>query len=232
MSDIRLNCSASAIIGSESAVHLVEQKERLESALMAEDVALTLDLSKAFLESIFKTILTDRLDEPDMNQNFHALYRNVRDEMPLNRNPKAQEILKNLTSSIIHNVCELRNNFGAASHGDDGYFDNPIEMPEAEMVAMAVDGVASFLYRKHRVGQDPELAARIHYDDYPEFNDWLDGQYDGYELHLSGTNEFIFTASKMIFMNDSGLYRDMLLQHQSTQLEDDEAENLEVQATV
>ena len=40
------------------------------------------------------------------------------------------------------------------------------------------------------------------------------------------------TASQMIFMNDPGLYRDMLLQYQSTEFEDEDVENLELEGTV
>ena len=57
----RLRLSTRAIAETEEAIHLIEQKERLEAAIQAQDSALSIDLSKAFLESIFKTIISDRL---------------------------------------------------------------------------------------------------------------------------------------------------------------------------
>ncbi|WP_215845545.1 hypothetical protein [Candidatus Pantoea bituminis] len=66
----RLSLSTKAIAGTDSAIHLIEQKERLEAAIQAQDSALSIDLSKAFLESIFKTIISDRLEEPDLRKEF------------------------------------------------------------------------------------------------------------------------------------------------------------------
>lgn len=208
-----------AMAPSEEAVHLIEQKSRLESALAASDTALVLDTAKSLLESVLKTILADRVAGADLEQDMSPLYKAVRDVLPLNRNEKALSLLKNLTNTVVHNVAELRNKFGAASHGDDGYWENPIELPEAEMIAQMVDGVTAFLYRKHKQLGDPEQAARIFYQDYPEFNDFLDGQFEGYNLHLDEKHSFSLPASKLIFMTDEKAYREMLVQYMSSEAE-------------
>lgn len=215
-----LSSSTRALAGSEGAVHLIQQKERVEQAVVSNDPALTLDTAKAFLESIFKTILSDRVVAPDLEQDLSPLYRSVRDVLPLNRDNEANEILKRLTNCIVHNLGELRNKYGAASHGDDGYVENPIEMPEAEMVARVVDGMAGFLFQKHKAHGNPELAARIYYGEHPEFDDFLDNQWPGYELPLSPENSISLPASKIIFLTDSDGYREMLLQYLSTEKED------------
>jgi hypothetical protein len=62
-SGLRLQLSTKAIVGNEEAIHLIEQKERLEAAALTNDAPLCLDLSKAFLETVFKTILNDRVDD-------------------------------------------------------------------------------------------------------------------------------------------------------------------------
>lgn len=211
-----------AIASSEGAVHLVEQKARLESALAANDTALVLDTAKSLLECVLKTILTDRVEGANLEQDMSPLYRSVRDALPLNRDTGAAELLTRLTNSVVHNVSELRNRFGAASHGDDGYWENPIEIPEAEMIAQMVDGMPAFLYRKHKQIDDPELAARIFYPDYPDFNDFLDGQFDGYKLHLDEKHMFSLPASKLIFMTDEKAYREMLVQYRSSEAEYEE----------
>ncbi len=199
------------------AVHLIEQKGRLEKAVLDEDAPLTLDTAKSLLETIFKTILVDRLEAPNLGQDFKPLYRNVRDEVLFNDNGEANSILGNLGSAIVHNVAELRNKFGAASHGDDGYFETPIQMNDAEMVAHVVDGLAGFIYRKHKHKNDPELAQRIYYSDYPEFNSFIDGQYPSYQFDLGGSAGINILPSNILFQNDQNVYREMLLQFRGTE---------------
>lgn len=219
-SEFFLSSSTRALAGTNDAVHLIEQKERVEQAVVSNDPALTLDTAKAFLESIFKTILSDRVATPNLDQDLSPLYRSVREVLPLNQDAAANEILKRLTNSIVHSVAELRNNYGAASHGNDGYFENPIEMPEAEMVARVVDGMAGFLFLKHKAHGDPEQAARIYYGEYPEFDDFLDNQWKGYDLPLSDAHRISLPASKIIFITEPDAYREMLLQYLSTEKED------------
>ena len=224
-SEFFLASSTRAILKLEDAVHLLKQKGRVEQAVAANDPALTLDTAKSFLESVLKTILADRIKKPDLFQDMNPLYKSVRDELPLNRDEVAAKILEKLTNSIVHNIAELRNKYGAASHGDDGFYDNPIEMPEAEMVAYLVDGMSGFLFQKHKMHGDPELAARIYYLDYPKFNDYLDNQYEGYKLPLDGDRYLDLLPSKILFLSDvdNYAYREMLLQYLSTEKEDLEA---------
>jgi hypothetical protein len=230
-SEFFLGSSTRAILGLEDAVHLLQQKERVEQAVVANDPALTLDTSKAFLESVLKTILSDRIAEPDLSQNMSPLYKSVRDVLPLNRDANAAEILKRLTNCIVHNVAELRNNYGAASHGDDGYADNPIEMPEAEMVAHLVDGMSGFLFRKHKSHGDPELAARIYYNDHQEFNDYLDAQRDGYKFELDEERAIELAPSQMLFYTDEDAYRELLIQFITAQKEEEAVEPEAVEIT-
>ena len=218
----KLGLSSRAISESEQAVHLLDQKDRLELALINDDIPLALDTAKSFLESIFKTILSDRLESPDLRLDFKPLYREVRDLVSFNQDEIASNILQRICSQIVHNVDELRNNFGAASHGDDGYYENPIERPELDMIVSMVDGFAACIYAKHRTSLSPEGASRIHYSDHQEFNDWVDNSYDGYSLTLSESNQFNFTSSQFIFNQDPNLYREMLLQYTSTKEEDEE----------
>lgn len=220
--DRSLGLCSRAMSENETAVHLVEQKDRLELAIINEDIPLVLDSARSFLESLFKTILNDRQDLPDLKQDFKPFYREVRDLIVFNQDSLANDILQRMGSQLVHNVDELRNNFGAASHGDDGYYENPIEIPELEMVVSMVDGFASCLLTKHRSSLSPHLASRIHYADHQEFNDWLDEQFPGYSLQLSETNLIELTSSKLLFTQDPNQYREMLLQYSSTEDEDNE----------
>lgn len=217
---LRLPLSTRAIVGNEEAVHLIEQKERLESALLQSDAPLSLDLSKAFLETIFKTIINDRVAEANTNLEFGPLFRAVKDNLDFSENADINDLLGKLAGQIVNVTGQLRNRYGAASHGDDGYHTNPIKMVEAEFIASSVDGLASCIYKKHKETLEPEVAHRLRYDDYPEFNDWLDEQFDGYNLPLGNGNIIQFTASQMVFQHDMEGYREMLVQYSSTEEEE------------
>ncbi len=221
-----LHSSTEALAASEDAVHLLEQKERLQRAVILKDPSLVLDTSKAFLESVFKTILQDREGANQIPANFGQLFRAVRTSSPMSADEGVADYLHKMASSIVHNVGELRNRYGAASHGSDGYHDCPVQMNDVHMVVQFVDGLAGFVLKKHRDSNDPEIAARIHYFDYPEFNDYWDEQYDGYEMPFSSTDQMLVPASELLFKNDLRAYREALLQYRSSE-EDDENESAE-----
>jgi len=217
---LKLQLSAKAIVGSEEAVHLIEQKERLEAAAISNDAPLCLDLSKAFLETIFKTILNDRLEKPQIPQQLYPLFRKVKDELPFNDDDDANSLVARLAGSIVNTVAELRNQFGAASHGNDGYHNNPIDMASAEFVMASIDGLASLMYRKHKHTVVAESAQRINYTDFVDFNEWFDEQNDDIKIVVGEGSVFFFAASQILFEQDIDAYREILLQYQSN-LDDD-----------
>lgn len=220
-SGLRLQLSTRAIVGSEEAVHLIEQKDRLEAAARTNDAPLCLDLSKAFLETVFKTILNDRLENPQIPQQLFPLFRRVKDELPFNDNQDANDLVARLAGSIVNVVAELRNKFGAASHGNDGYHNNPIDMPSAEFVMASVDGLASLMYRKHKHTVVAESAQRINYVDFGDFNEWFDDQNDDIKISIGKDSVFFFAASQILFEQDIEAYREVLLQYQSNPDEDE-----------
>lgn len=220
-STFRFKRSTGAIAETETARHLIEQKERLESAIERRDPSLSIDLSKAFLESIFKTIISDREDNPSFKKEFFPLYKQVKEHISFSENEHISEKLSNLAGSIVNTTGELRNKYGAASHGDDGYHHSPLSIHDVEFVMSAVDGLAAFLYTRHRETLEPDIHHRIQYDDYPEFNDWLDGQFDGFYMQLSEKIKIDKSASLILFEHDSTGYREMLIQYTSTEEDDD-----------
>ena len=210
--NFRLSSSTQAIAETDTATNLIEQKERLETAISNQDPSLSIDLSKAFLETIFKTILSDRVENPNLEKNFQPLFNDVKGVLELSSHRDISEKLSRLSNQIVHITGELRNRYGAASHGDDGYHQTPLTMGDVQFVASTVDGLASFLYRKHRETLDPREFQRVLYADYPEFNDFIDGQYDSFSMPLSTTRIIEFTASQLLFDRDPSLYREMLIQ--------------------
>lgn len=217
-----LQSSNEALASSESAFHLIEQKERIQQALANEDPALILDTCRAFLESVFKTILHDLSEEEHRSTKFGALFKSLSTRQPMSVDSHVAGCLLKIANSIVHNVGELRNRHGAASHGDDGYHICPVEMNDAYMIVQFVDGLAGFILKKHRESNNPEFAHRIHYKDYPEFNDFWDEQYDGYELPFSSAENFVVPASELLFNSDPKAYREALVQFRNNASEDDE----------
>ena len=220
-----LPSTSKAIVGSEEALHLLEQKQRVEYSVLINDPALTLDTSKALLETVFKTILKDRVVNPNLSQKVGSLYKDVKASLPFNRDDGAKVIFENLISSIVHNVLALRNEFGASSHGKDGHYVSPIEMPEAEMVAYLVDGASGFLLRKNRLLANPEYSQRIYYMDNEEFNDYLDTSNDPVDLKISDSEPIAY--SKVLFECDPKAYKEYIIQFNNQKEEDEDEELLE-----
>lgn len=216
-----LASSTNAIVGSAEAIHLIEQKERLERAVLSNDPALTLDTAKALLESTFKTIIADRDSEFDLSKDMPVLYKAVKELVTFHRDSDVQGMLEKLLGCIHNWIIQFRNRYGAASHGDDGYYENPVGMIEAELIAYVTDAMVGFLYAKHKQDGNPELLVRLYYNDYPEFNDYFDAQQaNGYSLNLGNEASYEVSPSQILYHTDSEMYREILLQFLSSEKED------------
>ena len=98
-SEFILPSTSKAIVGSEEALHLLEQKQRVERSVLINDPALTLDTSKALLETTYKTILKDRGETFKTTDKMNLLYRKVKEILPFNRDDEAKSMLENLVVS-------------------------------------------------------------------------------------------------------------------------------------
>ncbi len=221
MSDFKfiLPSTSEAIVGSEEALHLFEQMQRVEDSIAKNDPPLTLDTSKALLETTYKTILKDRGETFNASDNMNLLYKAVKKNLPFNHDDEAKGMLEKLVGVIAHWVPQLRNKFGASSHGKNGHYISPIEMPEAKMVVHLVDGVSGFLLRKSRLLANPENLQRIYYEDYEEFNDYLDTSYDPVDLKIN--NSTPITYSKALFGLDRDAYTEYLIQFNNQKEEEE-----------
>ncbi len=229
MSDFEfiLPSTSKAIAGSEEMLHLFEQMQRVQDSVAKKDSALTLDTSKALLETTYKTILKDKGETFDSSDDMNLLYKTVKEILPFSRDDEARSMLEKLTGTIAHWVPQLRNKFGASSHGKDGHFVSPIEMPEAEMVAYLVDGVSGFLLKKNRLLANPEYAERIYYLDHDEFNDYLDTSYDSVDLKINNSDPIPY--SKVLFDCDPKAYREYLIQfHNQEEEEKEDQQTIEI----
>ena len=213
MSLTRFEARSGQVIDNSSLAHLGDQIKRLELAIREDDPSLVLDTAKSFLESIFKTILEDYGKAVGKKEDLTGLYKNVLKVIELNHDDDANQKLSKLSKGVVHCLGELRNAYGGASHGKDGQFDNPINMPEAEMVAQFADGLGCFLIRKKQLLADPIERQRLHYTDYQEFNDYLDMTRDGYDLGIDQMGPLPY--SRILFNIDEAAYKELLIQFMS-----------------
>ena len=222
-----LPSTSKAIVGSKEAVHFFEQMQRVQDSVAKNDSALTLDASKALLETTYKTILNDSGESFDASDDMYLLYKTVKKILPFNRDDEAKIMLEPLVNTVAHWVPQLRNKFGASSHGKDSHYVSPIEMPEAEMVAYLVDGVSGFLLRKNRLLANPEYSQRIYYMDHEEFNDYLDTSYDPIDLKINNSSPIPY--SKILFDQEPEAYKESLLQFLNREEEEyEEQQTIEI----
>jgi hypothetical protein len=101
----------------------------------------------------------------------------------------------------IQGLCELRNGYGMASHGRDG-FSARLDLRQATLAAQAADTIVSFLYRIHRDALIQTPGARVYYEDHGDFNDAFDR--DNQPIRL-GDLELL--PSRVLFHADSEAYK-------------------------
>ena len=139
------------------------------------------DLSKALVQSVCRTVLSDLGSSADPNWDAPKLLRETTNRLRLlprghqNAGPARDSIDKTIRGLLqtIQGLCELRNSYGMASHGRD-ISSARLGQRQATLAAQAADTIASFLYRTHRDALAESPGDRVYYEDHPEFNQWLD----------------------------------------------------------
>jgi hypothetical protein len=104
----------------------------------------------------------------------------------------------------IQGLCELRNGYGMASHGRDG-FAARLDLRQATLAAQAADTIVSFLYRIHRDALVQAPGARVYYEDHAEFNETFDR--DNNPIRLG---EVELLPSRVLFHTDREAYKTAL----------------------
>lgn len=191
-----------------SASHLSERYTHLLDALSAENAAATCDQSKTFLETIFRTIITDRNGEisetPDRRASFVELYRQTCECL----DPQDSDItFLPIVKKGVTVIAAMRDNYGSSSHGQDGYHERKVELAEATFLARLSLAIAGYVYSRHKHSTSLHENARLHYEDNTLFNEHLDS--DG-DVEVAG----IFVApSKILFDNDPIAYKEQLIEY-------------------
>jgi len=203
------------MVGARAAVSDGPVAESIEQQINAIENSLesvpdfAFDLSKTLVESVCKTVLADIGQPADPNWDGPKLLRETtaclsmlpRDHPdPKKARDSVEKTIRGLLQTI-QGLCELRNNYGMASHGRDG-FAARLDLRQATLAAQAADTIVSFLYRIHRDALMQTPGARVYYEDHTDFNDAFDR--DNEPIRLS---ELELLPSRVLFHADREAYK-------------------------
>ena len=191
--------------------HMEAQVEAIEDAV-SSNPGLAFDLAKTLVESVCRTIITERGGSWAEGDDLPRLFREVRNNLavlPRHESQQAdirQSILQTINGlgSAVQGIAELRNKLGFASHGSDKSRPS-MGIAHAEMAAQAADTIVGFLYDVHV--QDLATAAKPDSPVNPnsDFDEYLDGEYE--VVNILGLE---FLPSEVLFQIEPESYRAFL----------------------
>ena len=189
--------------------------------------SLAFDLSKTLIESVCKTVLADIGQSANPNWDAPKLLKETTNRLnliprnhpdPAKARDSVEKTLRGMLQTI-QGLCELRNNYGMASHGRDA-FSARLDIRQATLAAHAADTIVSFLYRIHRDALMQTAGARVYYEDHADFNEAFDLEHETFRL---GNLEFL--PSRVLFHVDREAYRAALYEHLAEQVGPDSADD-------
>ena len=176
------------------------------------------DLSKTLVESVCKTVLA----RPRPRQIRNGTARGSCERRPTgsallprdhpDRQRRATRSRRRSAgcSRPSKGLCELRNSYGLASHGRDG-FSARLDLRQATLAAQAADTIVSFLYRIHRDALMQAPGARVYYEDHADFNEAFDRDNEVISAGRAGT-----AAEPVLFHADREAYKALERLHRRT----------------
>ncbi len=197
-------------------IHIEKQVDALELAVN-QNTGFAFDLAKTLVESTCKTIIKERGQLFDNDDDLPKLFKTVCNCVPflpfvLSGESEARKSLQQTLSGLntaLQGICELRNAFGFASHGSDG--PRPVmEGVQAILVAQAADAIIGVLYRVHRQDLARPKTVKLTYEDNKTFNEWIDDQCEPVRILALPA----YRPSDVLFNVDKDAYRDLLREYE------------------
>jgi hypothetical protein len=175
------------MVGARTAILSGPVAEAIEQTIAAIEDAIervpdfAFDLSKTLIESVCKTVLADIGRPAEANWDCPRLLRETTSRLSMlpRNHPDAAKARDSIDKTVrgllqtVQGLCELRQNYGIASHGRDAQAAR-LDVRQATLAAQAADTIVSFLYRIHRDALVNAPGARIYYEDHKDFNDAFD----------------------------------------------------------
>lgn len=197
-----------AILSGPVAESIEQQIRAIENALESvPDFAF--DLSKTLVESVCKTVLADIGRPANPNWDCPQLLREAMSRLSLlpRGHPGGKEARDSVEKTIrgllqtVQGLCELRREYGIASHGRDVNAAR-LEQRQAMLAAQAADTIVSFMYRIHRDARSQIPGARVYYEDHADFNQDFDEKAGPIRLGI-----LELQASRVLFHADREAYK-------------------------
>lgn len=184
--------------GLNNFIELIEVNKRLNPNV-------SLDAAKSLIETICKTILTNRGIEYENDIKFGILLKKTFDNLPVFVALKTNdvEIAKNIINAlglVGTKIGEFRNRHGFFSHGQDVHTAK-FDAYFTDLVIASADLLSSFLISAYH--QDHSDNRRPFYEDYGSFNSWFDENTEWIEVR-----GISFSPSKILFDNDFEAYKE------------------------
>lgn len=210
----QMSGARAAVLDGPVAEAIEQQIRAIENALESvPDFAF--DLSKTLVESVCKTVLADIGQPADPKWDGPQLLKETTNRLSLlprdHPNPaKARGSVEKTIRGLLQTIqglCELRNNYGMASHGRDG-FSARLDLRQATLAAQAADTIVSFLYKVHRDARAQTPGARVYYEDHADFNEAFDRDNEPIRL---GDLELL--PSRVLFHADREAYKAALSEY-------------------
>lgn len=221
MDELRLDAESLAI-PIASAHHLNDQYQMLVDALDDKDPGAIYDHSKTLLESVFRTIITNRngvvIETSNQRATFDQLYQQACGTL---KSHDTDSLFLPIVRKATKAISEMRNNHGTSSHGRDGYIEQQLMMDEALFVARITLATAGYFYSRHTYTSMDNENSRLNYDDNLTFNEYLDIEGDTVVAGIS-----VAAPSRVLFDYDPIAYKEKLLEFKSD-IEDREKEDTE-----
>ena len=208
--------SVFAMRGSRKAVsqglqHIEAQVTAIEDAVTSNP-GLAFDLAKTLVESVCRTILTERGGAWAERDDLPRLFQEVRNILPVLPPHESQEsevrqsIYQTVNGlySAVQGIAELRNKLGFASHGSDSHRPS-MGVAHAEMAAQAADTIVGFLYDVHRQDSATASSTDSPFTSDSDFDEYLDGEYQA--VNILGIE---FLPSEILFEIEPESYRALL----------------------
>lgn len=220
MSEVTVSAARFQMAGTRAAlldgpIEAIERQiHAIESALESvPDFAF--DLSKVLVESVCKTVLADLGQPIDANWDAPQLLKEATNRLSLlprshpDQTKARESVMKTMRGLLqtIQGLCELRNNYGMASHGRDS-FAARLDLRQATLAAQAADTIVAFLYRIHHDTLMQAPGARVYYEDHKDFNEAFDRDNEVIRL-----GELELLPSRVLFDADREAYKAAVNEH-------------------
>jgi len=194
---------------SVGAISIERHIQALEDSVESNP-SLAFDLARSLVESVCKTILVDRGDDPE-EYGFKDLlkhtYKCVRlvPETYSDKKEVIESVQKILDGfeSVIQGLTNLRHNEGMASHGKDVYA-LQLETVQARLAAQSADVIVHYLFMAHKNYQTPAQAPNM-YEDNNDFNQHIDENNNPVRIF-----NLTYSPSEVLYSVDEKAYRTAL----------------------